>query len=229
MRTYPVSAGARVSSCPRSAEPPGPATATPPPAVRASQTVSAGRISASPPRAAIRTEPPPPMATWAAPTTIPIATSGPPGTGAVTPAAPRGAGAAASGACTGSGPGVSVRMQATTTAAAAAAHQRRAVSPSLATIVAEPELDPEVRAPEKGDHPLQFVLRRARDPELIALDRNLDLPESPVPDRALDRLCRLRRNALGEGGEHPHRLAGGRLGLADLQVLERHAPLHQAA
>src|SRR5260221_6095172 len=149
-----------------------------------------------PPSGAVRvSSAPPPSVTEAAPTTMPIRISG------------------AMLAGVAGGPIVGRAHAAATSATPSASRGERS-----AAVVAEPELEPKVPGLEEGDDPLKLVLRGAGDPELIALDRRLDLLEAALLDRLLDFLGGVLRDALGERQGTADRGAGGGHHLTGLEV-----------
>src|SRR3954470_18371671 len=92
-------------------------------------------------------------------------------------------------------------------------------------VIAKLELDLEVLALEKSDHPLQCVSRRRRHPELIALNRGLHLLEALVLHRLHNALGDVLRDALSESDGAAYTLPGCLLDVTHLEVLHRHAAL----
>src|SRR6476660_1778205 len=70
------------------------------------------------------------------------------------------------------------------------------LAPTLFPVVSELQLDTEILRLEQANRRLQLVLRGRRDPQLIALDRGLDLLELLVLDVLHDVVRRFDRNPL---------------------------------
>ena len=99
------------------------------------------------------------------------------------------------------------------------------ITPS--SVVAELERDAEVVLPQTPHGILEVVFRGRRHADLIALDAGLDLLEFLVLEKFHDLARRLNGNALLNSDDFAHRATGGRLRIADCEVLHRHIASHQ--
>src|SRR5262245_45181379 len=95
-------------------------------------------------------------------------------------------------------------------------------------VVRELHVDAEIRALEQPDHALQVVPVLAADPQLVPLDRSLDL-ELAALDHLHDLARLVRRDPLLERDLLARRAAERLLDLAEGERLERHVALHQAS
>src|SRR3954451_9813230 len=96
---------------------------------------------------------------------------------------------------------------------------------SSAAVIAKLELDSEILAPKKGDHPLQFVPRGSSDPHLVSLNGSLHLLEALVLDRLDDALRRVLRNALCQLDRAANTLTSGCFQLTQVQIFSGHTTL----